>query len=138
VRARLADCGLPSDYARLGQPLSTVYELLVQAQSGARRAVAFASRTKPYLSIVEACASPSRAVRVFSPGALPLSEEKKRALEKGPVTLHEGHRGAIPPAEGGALTVYVSDDPDPAAAPRPRRRRRGRAPGRGAAASRSS
>jgi hypothetical protein len=60
VRAKLASCGLPSDYARLGQPLSTVVELLVQSQSGARRAISFASRTKPYLSIAESYATPSR------------------------------------------------------------------------------
>lgn len=110
VRAKLASCGLPSDYARLGQPLSTVLELLVQSQSGARRAIAFASRTKPYLSIAESYATPSRTVRIFTPGSFPLSAEKKAALRAGNVELHEGHRGSIPAAAGNALTVFVAEN----------------------------
>ncbi|MBE2254458.1 MAG: PLP-dependent transferase [Myxococcus sp.] len=110
VRAQLASCGLPSDYARLGQPLSTVVELLLQSQSGARRALSFASRTKPYLSIVEAYATPSRAVRLFTPGAFALSSQKKAALRASSVELHEGHRGLLPPATGNALTVFVAED----------------------------
>jgi cystathionine beta-lyase/cystathionine gamma-synthase len=117
LRAALADCGLPSDYARLGQPLSTVVELLLQAQHGVRRAITFASCTKPYLAIAEAYATPSRVVRIFSDAPLPLSDAKKRSLRAASVELHEGHRGEIPPARGGALTVHVRDHatPTPAA-----------------------
>src|SRR5205085_11108353 len=39
LRALLADCGHPYDYARLGHPLSTILELYLQARSGAARAV---------------------------------------------------------------------------------------------------
>ncbi|RYE94971.1 MAG: hypothetical protein EOO75_00555, partial [Myxococcales bacterium] len=48
LRELLVACGLPYDYARLGQPLSTLYELYVQARSGAAHVVSFASQTKPY------------------------------------------------------------------------------------------
>ena len=113
VRARLAGCGLPSDYARLGQPLSTLVEVLVQSQSGARGVLAFASRTKPFLAIAETSASASRTVRIFTPGTLALSDEKKSALREGFVELHENHRGLLPPATGSALTVYVSLDAAP-------------------------
>ena len=110
LRAQLFSCGLPTDYARLGQPLSTVLELLVQSQSGARRAIAFASRTKPYLAIAEAYATPALTVRLFTPGTLPLSNEKKRALRERFVELHEGHRGPLPPATSPALTVFVAEN----------------------------
>ncbi len=109
VNAMLASCGLPSDYARLGQPLSTVVELLLQSQSGARRALTFASRTKPYLAIVEAYATATRVVRLFTPGVFPLSPEKKTALRSASVELHEHHAGPVPPAVGNALTVFVHD-----------------------------
>ena len=108
VKKMLASCALPSDYARLGQPLSTVLELLVQSQSGARRALTFASRTKPYLSIVEAY-SATRTVRLFTPGVLSLSDAKKSALREASVELHEHHRGPVPAAVGSALTVFVHD-----------------------------
>lgn len=109
VRAKLAGCGLPSDYARLGQPLSTVVELLLQGQSGAQHAVAFASRTKPWLSIVERYASASCTVRVFTSSTLPVSAAKKQALLAGYVELHEHHTGAVARAAG-TLTVQVTDD----------------------------
>jgi cystathionine beta-lyase/cystathionine gamma-synthase len=109
VRTKLAACGLPSDYARLGQPLSTVVELLLQGQSGAQHAVAFASRTKPWLSIVERYASAACTVRVFTSSTLPLSAEKKQALLAGHVELHEHHTGAVARAAG-TLTVQVTDD----------------------------
>lgn len=109
VKTRLASCALPSDYARLGQPLSTVLELLVHSQSGARRALTFASRTKPYLSIVEASATATRTVRLFTPGVFALSDAKKSALRAAFVELHEHHRGPVPAAVGNALTVFVHD-----------------------------
>lgn len=112
VRAALAACGLPSDYARLGQALSTVVELLLQAQHGVRRAITFASRTKPWLAIAEAYAAPSRVVRIFSSSPLLLSDAKKQRLRAAFVELHEGHTGPIPPAAHGALTVAVRDHAD--------------------------
>ena len=65
LRERLAACGLPFDYARLGQPLSTVYELYLQAQTKAARCFSFASKTKPWLSVVEA---PGRTLPVLKTG----------------------------------------------------------------------
>jgi cystathionine beta-lyase/cystathionine gamma-synthase len=109
VRAKLAACGLPSDYARLGQPLSTVVELLLQSQSGAQHAVAFASRTKPWLSIGERYASSSCIVRVFTSSTLPVSAAKKQALLAGHVEVHEHHTGPVVRAAG-TLTVQVTDD----------------------------
>ncbi|HQY61196.1 MAG TPA: PLP-dependent transferase [Polyangiaceae bacterium] len=112
VQDLLASCGLPYDYARLGQPLSTLYEMLVEAESGASHVVSFASRTKPYLSVIDAAARP---VRLFAEGTLPLSEERKASLRARGTELHEGHRGPIPPrpraAPEGALTVVVAEGP---------------------------
>lgn len=108
VQDLLASCGLPYDYARLGQPLSTLYEMLVEAESGASHVVSFASRTKPYLSVIDAAAGP---VRLFSEGNLPLSEGRKARLRAGGTELREGHRGPIPPGPEGALTVYVAEGP---------------------------
>ena len=54
VRERLAAVNLPFDYARLGQPLSTVFELYTQARTHSARCVSFASVTKPWLAVVEA------------------------------------------------------------------------------------
>ena len=66
IRERLAAVGLPFDYARLGQPLSTVLELYVQSRTNAARVFSFASATKPWLSVIEspkrtlpACVSPA-------------------------------------------------------------------------------
>lgn len=109
VRAKLIACGLPTDYARLGQPLSTVVELLLQGQSGAPHAVAFASRTKPWLSIVERYASPTCTVRVFTSSTLPISAAKRQALLAAHVELHEQHTGPVSRAAS-ALTVVVTDD----------------------------
>ncbi|HEY0251637.1 MAG TPA: hypothetical protein VGC41_08925, partial [Kofleriaceae bacterium] len=53
IRERLASVGLPFDYARLGQPLSTVLELYVQSRTNAARVFSFASVTKPWHSIIE-------------------------------------------------------------------------------------
>jgi cystathionine beta-lyase/cystathionine gamma-synthase len=106
LRARLASCGLPYDYARLGQPLSTLYEMLLQAQSGAAHAISFASRTKPYLAVVEASAGP---VRIFAEGALPLSEVARERLARRGAALHEGWKGPLPEAGPEVVTVLVRD-----------------------------
>lgn len=106
VRELLASCGLPYDYARLGQPLSTLFEMWVAAESGASHVVSFASRTKPYLTVIDAAAGP---VRVFAEGTLPLTEGRKARLREKGATLHEGHRGPIPAGPEGTLTVYVAE-----------------------------
>lgn len=108
LRSLLASCGHPYDYARLGHPLSTIYELYLEAQSGAARAVSFASRTKPFLSVVESRKEPIP-LRIYTGGALPLSEAKKRALQAQGVELFEHFSGTIPPGEG--LTIYVGSGP---------------------------
>lgn len=108
LRARLAACGHPYDYARLGHPLSTIYERYLAARSGAACAFSFASRTKPFLSIIET-RSERAPVRLYSDGALPLSEQKKQELKRQGVRLFENSHGPIPPGE--ELTIYVSHGP---------------------------
>lgn len=106
LREVLYGCGLPYDYARLGQPLSTVYEMYLQAKTGAERVFSFASRTKPYLAVIEA---PGRLlpVRLYAEGELPLSAERKAALRGQRVELHEGWSGPLPARDPSALTVWV-------------------------------
>ncbi len=111
LRSLLAGCGLPYDYARLGQPLSTVYELLVQAKTFAAHACSFASATKPWLSVIEA---PQRTlpVRIFAEGTLPISAAMRTQLAARNVELHENHTfttAATPPiaAARDVLTVFV-------------------------------
>ncbi|HEY9842505.1 MAG TPA: PLP-dependent transferase [Candidatus Obscuribacterales bacterium] len=110
LRALLAECGHPYDYARLGQPLSTVYELYIQALSGAKRVVSFASRTKPFLAVLEARRTQRQAVRLYTAGELPLSEAKKQALRQQQVEIHENWQAALPALDAAALTVYVSNE----------------------------
>jgi len=112
LRALLAGCGLPFDYARLGQPFSTLYEFFVQCESGAAEVFSFASRTKPYLSVLEARRGPAR---LFAAGSLPLSEARKQRLRGQGVEIHEGWAGPIPQGPAGGLTLYVSDRPYAAA-----------------------
>ncbi len=118
LRALLFECGHPYDYSRLGHPLSTVYELYMQAASGAARAVSFASRTKPFLAAIEAAtaargtAGSAPAVRLYAADRLPLSEAGKQALRHKGVELHEEWQGPLPaPPPGTALTLYVSAGP---------------------------
>lgn len=102
IRARLAEVGLPFDYARLGQPLSTVLEMYVQARTKAARVFSFASRTKPWLAVVE---SPRRTlpVRIYAEGAL-------RAPVTG-VEVHEHWRGELPARSADVITVLVTEAP---------------------------
>lgn len=104
IRERLAAVGLPFDYARLGQPLSTVLEMYVQSRTNAARVFSFASSTKPWLSVIE---SPKRTlpVRIYAQGALRVSGEAKRA------ELHEHWRGELPPRSPDTVTVLVTDAP---------------------------
>lgn len=106
LRALLFACGHPYDYARLGHPLSTMYELYLEARSGVARVFSFASRTKPYLSVIEARREPL-GVRLYADCDLPLSPEKKLALRQQGVELFERFHGPIPSGQG--LTIYASD-----------------------------
>ena len=106
LRTLLADCGLPYDYARLGQPLSTLYEILVQAQSGAAHVLSFASQTKPYLSVIESQRQPTQ---LYAAGALPLSAARREQLRKQGVAIHENWTGALPARAPGTITLYISD-----------------------------
>lgn len=108
VREVLSAVGLPFDYARLGQPLSTVFELWVQSHTNAPRCFSFASVTKTWLSVIE---SPRRTlkVRVYADHVLPLSDEKKKALREEGVELNERWTAALPAASSDVLTVFVTE-----------------------------
>jgi cystathionine beta-lyase/cystathionine gamma-synthase len=108
LRALLVECGLPYDYARLGQPLSTLYEIYLQALSGAAEVLSFASQTKPYLAVLEARRGPSR---LYAAGTLPLSAARQARLRQEGVEIHENWRGPLPEAPPGTLTLYVSGEP---------------------------
>jgi cystathionine beta-lyase/cystathionine gamma-synthase len=110
IRDRLAAVGLPFDYARLGQPLSTVFELYTQSRTNAARCFSFASVTKPWLAVIE---SPTRSlpVRIYAEAALPVSDEKKRALRAAGCELHEQWRADLPARSPEVLTVLVTDAP---------------------------
>lgn len=107
VREVLAGIGLPFDYARLGQPLSTLFELWVQARTNAARCFSFASVTKPWLAVIE---SPRRTlkVRVYADHVLPVSDEKKAALREDGCELHEGWTAPLPAPSSDVLTVFVT------------------------------
>jgi cystathionine beta-lyase/cystathionine gamma-synthase len=107
LRALLADCGHPYDYARLGHPLSTIYELYLKALTGAAHVMSFASRTKPFLAPIE---MPGRSgpVRLYTSGRLPLSQAKQDALRAQKVEIHESWTGPLPEPVPGVLTLYVS------------------------------
>jgi len=107
VRERLTAVNLPFDYARLGQPLSTVFELYTQARTHSARCFSFASVTKPWLAIIEA---PGRAapVRIYADATLPISDAKRAALRADRCELHEGWTQPLPPRDGSVLTVFVT------------------------------
>ncbi len=109
LRDRLTAVGLPFDYARLGQPLSTVFELYTQARTNAARCVSFASVTKPWLAIIE---SPTRSlpVHVYAESALPISDAKKRELRAAGCELHEHWRETVA-ARTDSIHVLVTDAP---------------------------
>lgn len=104
----LAACGLPYDYARLGHPWASVYELYLQRVTGAARVVSFASRTKAFLAPLEV---PGRtgAARVISRGRVPVSERSRALWRRREVTFHEDWTGPLPAAEPGMLTLFVAD-----------------------------
>src|SRR5262245_7811887 len=109
LKALLAACGHPYDYARLGHPFSTLYELYLRARTGAERAVAFASRTKAFLAPIEA---PGRTgpVRLYAAGRLdPEATAALRAQQQ--VEAHENWTDPLPARIPGTLTLYVSEKP---------------------------
>ncbi len=95
---QLFDCGLPYDYARLGHPLSSLYEWCLQHLSQATQVVSFASRTKPFLSVIEARERTDIPVVLASEEALPLSHRYKQALTTQNVHIFEHHAHTTPPA----------------------------------------
>ncbi len=101
IRERLAAVGLPFDYARLGQPLSTVLEMYVQSRTNAARVFSFASVTKPWLSVIE---SPKRKLplRIYARGALRSPKD---------VEVHEHWSGELPVRSDDVITVLVADAP---------------------------
>lgn len=110
LRERLAAVGLPFDYARLGQPLSTIVELVLQARTHAARCFTFASVTKPWLAVIEA---PGRKlpVHVHAESTLPISPAKAASLRAEGCVLHENWRAPLPQFDPTALTVLVTDKP---------------------------
>ena len=110
IRERLAAVGLPFDYARLGQPLSTVFELYIQSRTNAARCLSFASVTKPWLAVIE---SPTRnlPVHVHAVSALPISDGKRRALRAAGCELHEHWCEDLPARRTDVICVLVTDAP---------------------------
>lgn len=108
IRERLAAVGLPFDYARLGQPLSTVLELYLQARTHAERCFSFASVTKPWLAVIE---SPKRTipVRIFAEGTLPVSPAKTAELRAAGCEIHERWREPLPAPRAEVITILVKD-----------------------------
>ncbi len=108
ARAALTACGLPYDYARLGTPFSSVYELYVQLLTGAEHVVSFASHTKAFLAPLEV---PGRTtpVRIFCRGQLPISDATRTAWQRRQVTFHEGFTGPLPADDPATLTLFVAD-----------------------------
>ncbi len=112
LKALLATCGHPYDYARLGHPLSTVYELYLEVLTEAERAVTFASWTKAFLAPIEARRT-SGPVRLYAAGSLGLSKPGRDALRTQQAEIHENWTGPLPELLRGTLTLYVSDGPPP-------------------------
>ncbi len=89
IRALLSECGHPYDYARLGQPYSTIYEHIIKVQTAASQVVSFASLSKPFLAIIEARKNRKQKIVIFAEGRLPLSTAKKKQVKRQNVVLHE-------------------------------------------------
>ncbi len=104
----LYDCGIPYDYARLGSPFSTIYELYLQTLTGADRVVSFASRTKAFLTPLEVIGRTLPA-RVYCRGQLPISDDTRAAFQLRQVAFHEDWQGPLPEDDPGTLTLFVTD-----------------------------
>lgn len=112
LRQRMESCGLPYDYARLGQPLSTLYELCLQVISGVDKAVSFASVTKPFLSVIEARQDQSQPVILACGETLPLSSAYKQMLSTQNVRIFEqASFDALEVEESDALRIWVNTTP---------------------------
>ena len=107
-QAALFACGQPYDYARLGTPFSTIYELYVKTLTGADRVVSFASRTKAFLAPLEV---PGRTqpARVYCRGPLPISDNTRALWRRRDVEFHEGWTGPLPADDPSTLTLFVAD-----------------------------
>ncbi len=101
-------CGIPYDYARLGSPFSTLYELYLQTLTGAERVVSFASRTKAFLAPLEVVGRTLPA-RIYCRGRLPISDDTRAMWRRRQVEFHEGWRGPLPEDDPGILTLFVAD-----------------------------
>jgi len=104
----LAACGIPYDYARLGSPFSTVYELYLRALTGAERVVSFASRTKAFLAPLEVVGRTLPA-RVYCRGRLPMSDDTRAMWGRRQVEFYEDWQGPLPEDDPGILTLFVAD-----------------------------
>lgn len=101
-------CGQPYDYARLGTPFSTIYELYLKTLIGAARVVSFASRTKSFLAPLEV---PGRTqpARVYCRGQLPLTDATRALWRRRQVEFHEDWQGPLPADDPATLTLFVTD-----------------------------
>lgn len=104
----LAAAGLPYDYARLGTPWTSVYELAIRLLTGAARVVSFASRTKAFLAPLEV---PGRTgpARVICRGRLPLSDRLRASWAARDVSFLEDWTGELPADDPDLLTLFVTD-----------------------------
>ncbi|MFT7521773.1 MAG: hypothetical protein ACI9MC_003925, partial [Kiritimatiellia bacterium] len=103
ARSALYACGIPYDYARLGSPLSTIYELYLQTLTGAARVVSFASRTKAFLTPLEVVGR-TKPARVYCRGQLPLSDDTRAMWRRRQVDFFEDWQGPLPKDDPNTLT----------------------------------
>ncbi len=91
IQQLLVKCGLPYDYARLGQPLSTLYEMLIKEDIGKEgtAVMSFASKTKSFLSLIEARPDTAQKISLYSKGEIPLSGRYKAELSEKNVYFYE-------------------------------------------------
>lgn len=101
-------CGIPYDYARLGSPFSTVYELYIQLLTGADRVVSFASRTKAYLAPLEIPGRTGPAA-VYARSRLPLSDATRAMWRRRQVEFHDDWSGPLPAHDPTTVTLLVVD-----------------------------
>lgn len=118
LQSELVACGLPYDYARLGHALSSLYEWCLESLSKAHKVVSFASRSKPFLSVIEARESDAIPVILACEGALPLSHRAKQKLHQRQVRIFEhqtraGVLAQLEPEKGAAeaLRIWVCTTP---------------------------
>jgi len=103
----LINCGHPYDYARLGQVLSTLYELLIQKLTQVDHVVSFASKTKPFLALIESSKNLQH-FKLYSDAALPLSEKRKEKLIQNNVQIFEHWTDKIPDSKPDDYSIFVS------------------------------